>query len=224
MSPALGLVGLLAVLAAPADPPRAAQPPRFEFTTFGSNLALKQADRVVEAEATSVMEIGNGIAVARFRVVENLLGKPRDPSEKDVVVLAAPGDFAGGVRYALFLQSFRNGGRYVWLGRIAAGERDYASKLRVLRQFASLDRIEDPAERARRIKDALLGNLADADPFVRWNSADELIAFAKIHGALFLQLDRARVVERYRAEKPGAFRDRLKQLLEQLGVRFDKER
>ncbi len=198
--------------------PSAKPAPRYEFSTFGRD-ALQRATLVVEARAQSVVSLANGVAVARFDVLDVLKGA----KERSVTLLAAPGEFSRDNTYLLFLEPYSGGDRFTSIGRVAEGERDYAAKRRVLEEFIVADAVKDPAERAERIRDVLIKNLGDEDLFVRWNALTELDEFVKVHRGLFGPAEKARIVAVYRRNLSATFRQRVGRLLADVGVRLDAE-
>ena len=70
---------------------------------------------------------------------------------------------------------FGSGDRFTAAARIASKERDYAAKLKVLRQFVEVDQIKDERQRALEIRTVLLQNLGDRQLFVKWNALTELV-------------------------------------------------
>jgi len=220
----------------PRDAGAAEQAPRrppFEFRTFGED-TLKRSQVVAEGRATSVIPAGRGVSVAHFEVLEKLRGKT---AGKELVVLAAPGQFNVGVTYLLFLDRFlpsgpsgpsgksREGGesgRLTVVNRIASGERDYAAKLQVLKEFLEADAIAAADERALRIRGILLKNLGDSNLFIKWNALTELGPFVHRYPALFGPREKARMVEVYRGDASPSFRRHLREILTRLGIRFEK--
>lgn len=199
-----------------------AEVPRFEFESFGAAKPLARAERVVLVRVTSVHNLmGIGTSVTRCEVRETLLPVAERKPPEEVVVLATHGDFRPGAEYILFLVRFRGGDRYVSLARIAAGDRDFAAKRRVLGAFAELDRLPSESERLRRIRDVLLRHLEDEDSFVRWNAIAEwkaLARFAKDRPDLVGADHRAALVKRLREERVTAVREALAEILTMLGV------
>lgn len=213
MLSSLTLVTLLALLPA-QDPAVAGTRKPYSFITFGDD-ALGRATLVVEATAQSVLRAGHGVAVARFEIAETLLG---DGAAGEVTVLAPPDEFHAGVTYLLFLVPYRAAGRYTALRRVVEGDRDYQSKLKVLRQFAQLQQIVDVDERARRIRDTLIANLRIDNVFIRWNALTELSAFVRSHKLLFENAHRAALVAILEASNSPTFTRALREVLKELGV------
>lgn len=195
--------------------------PRYEFDSFGESKPLARAERIVVAKPTSVHELPIGTSVARCEVLETMLPIGEARPRAEVVVLGAHGEFRPGAEYVLFLARFRGGSRYVALARIAAGDRDFVAKRRVLKAFSEVERIPSENERAGRIRDLLLENLADRDSFVRWNAIAEMKSFARYAKDLPEVLSaehRARLVKLLRDERSTAVREALTEILETLGV------
>jgi hypothetical protein len=196
---------------------------RFEFESFGPSRPLAKAERIVVAKAEAVTELPLGATVVRCTVVEPILPPSSAPPRKpeSVVVLANRGEFVAATEYVLFLARFGDGGRYVALARIAAGDRDYEAKCRVLRQFAAVDRLEPETAREAKIRDLLVANLEDQSSFVRWNAIQELRALArhvKERPEAFGAESRATLVALTNAEKNSEIRDALVAILKDLGV------
>jgi hypothetical protein len=226
MLAALALTFALSAVATPAVPPQggAASPPkRFEFTTFGANRALSRADRIVEGEVASTVELSIGTAIVRFTVTRTLLPLEEALPRESLVLLAHRGEFRDGQRYLVLLQAFEGGDRFVALGRIASGERDYAAKRDVLAAFAAVDRIASETERLVRIRALLLDNLASAQSFTRWNALAELRSLAAFQVSAFTPADRARIVAVRRESRDGAFRREVTALLRTLGITLDED-
>lgn len=204
------------------DPTREFAPlPRYEFESFGEAKPLARAERIIVAKPTSVHELPIGTSVARCEVLETMLPTSEARPITEVVVLGSHGEFRPGAEYVLFLARFRGGSRYVALARIAAGDRDFVAKRRVLKAFAEVERIPSENERAGRIRDLLLDNLADRDSFVRWNAIAELKSFARYAKDLPEVLSaehRARLVKLLRDERSTAVREALTEILKTLGV------
>lgn len=210
------LLLLVGILFAQEKAPRVA-PARFEFRTFGEHV-LKNSKVVVEGKATSVILAGRGVSVAHFEVQKTFRGKP----ERELVVLTAPGQFAVGVTYLLFLDRFQKSGRLTVVNRIAQGERDYAAKLKVLEQFLTADEIKDSKARALEIRSILVKNVGEPELFIKWNAAAELVPFVEMHRSLFGPAEKARLVEVYRKNASPTFRRELRRILGKLGIRLEK--
>lgn len=209
---------------APADAPSRGLPPAPEqdgaFTKFGDQV-LRKSNLVGEAKIESVATLGRGASVVTCRFTQVLKG---DAKATEVVVLAAPGDFAEGSSYLVFLRQFEGGPRYTWLGRIPAAERDYPHKLRVLKQYIAADAVKQPAERAAKVRAFLIENLGDKEVFVKWNALRELKPLAGGNAALFSAADKASIVAHWKAEESPTFRRELAHLLKALGMSLEDER
>lgn len=202
---------------APPPPPPASGGGRYSFVTFGRGL-LEECALIVRGRARSVLPGGASVIVARIEIDERLLGADERP---EVTVLASPSDLHAGQSYLMFLRRLGSGGRYALLRRIAEGERDYAAKLRVVRRFAEVHRIEDDDRRERAIRDVLIEHLADDDLFVRWNAATELRAFIPGRRDVFGNEERARLVQILNQAGSPTFRREVSIILSRLGAGVD---
>ncbi|MFH0945470.1 MAG: hypothetical protein V2A76_09770 [Planctomycetota bacterium] len=211
------LLLLTGILFAQEETPRVVRE-RFEFRTFGEQ-TLKKSKVVVEAKPTSVILAGRGVSVAHFEVLEVFRG---DATERELVVLTAPGQFSVGVSYLMFLDRFQESGRLTVVNRIARGERDFAAKLKVLREFLEADQIKDSKKRALEIRSILLKNVGDPELFIKWNALAELAPFVEMHRSLFGPAEKARLVEVFGKDASPTFRRELRRILEKLGIRIER--
>lgn len=207
--------------AAAAEPkPAERAPAPHEFVTFGRRI-LQRSHTIAKVEVKSLHELGQGVAIARCAVEAVLKG---DRDAKELVVLAAPGDFAVGSRYVAFVETFGRGGRFRLVNRFAATERDFDDKVSVLEQYLEILELKDVGEQLDALRDRLLLNVASERVFVKWNAVEELRAFAKAHAQRFAAPHRARLVAAWRAEASASFREELKKVLSDLGVPMNEER
>ena len=199
---------------------------RYAFVSFGGDL-LGESDVVAEVAVESVRRAGPGVEVVRMKVEAVHLRRgadPRVPPPREVVALAAPGDYRLEQRYVAFLSRLESSSRFESLKRIMVGERDFAAKRKVLARYATLEPVEDDAARAVKIRDALLEFVRDDELFVKWNALSELESFVKSHKLLFDAPHRATLVAAFRAEPSPSARRRMAAVLAELGIGLQEGR
>jgi hypothetical protein len=178
----LALLLSLALQTAPDQaPPRAApvSPP----SRLGVEL-LGPCPVVVVARTISVRDAGLGAALLHVRVVERLRGE--DITAGDALTVFSVADhFRFGSEDLLFLQPFRQSGRFEVVHRISVRESQYAAMLSIVRRTVWLMEIEDVEARRDASLDLILGLLRSRDEWTRRYGLEELRWMAEHQHAIF---------------------------------------
>lgn len=195
------------------------------ISSFGRDF-LVDVHLVAEVEVEKVWKAGMGVAVARMRLKTNLFDELSPPERKKVpvLVLCNKGEFVKGTHLLLFLARFRGGDRCLCRHRLSMMDKYYDDKLRLIREYITVERIRDLGERCEAFKALLLKNVSDSSPWIRWNSLHELDDLVKKGKAAFNGEDVRVIDEAVEGVISEAFRKSLQRIRETIADRIEKEK
>ncbi|MCI0585235.1 MAG: hypothetical protein L0323_00180, partial [Planctomycetes bacterium] len=136
---------------------------------------LSRCDLVVLAKVEGAAEVG-AATVGRLKVERALDGGSPAPK---VSVLAPRGSLGEPDASHLYFLDRKGEERYGLVGRVAATDPDFASKVLLAQETLRIAALRLPAERLARAREMLHRHLAGEDPYLRSNAILELERWAK---------------------------------------------
>ncbi len=201
------------------------------LTSFGKRY-LAGIHVVAEVRVEKVSFLGRGVAVVRLKPVEIFLDylTPRQREERPLIVISMMKDYVEGAGYLVFLAQYSSGRRYITKQCLSVKDSDYGAKLRLVREYISIEKIKDRRKRGGALKTLLLKNIGDASSWVRWNSCYELRMLVRNGTVLFTRRDAdvvASNAKRKAAESDeeisSSYRESLTRIRDEILLKIDEQ-
>jgi hypothetical protein len=200
----IGAAALLLLQSRPASGPSEGS----WLTDLGERI-LSRCDLVVLARVEGTAEVG-AATVGRLRVERALDGGSFPPK---VSVLAPRGSLGEpDASHLFFLERNGEAERYGLVGRVAATDPDFASKVLLAQETLRIAALRQPADRLARTREMLHRHLAGEDPYLRSNAILELERWVKRFPRRLGKEDPGRIREVAGAARDPVQRRRLESL------------